>query len=206
MNDYVSADRKGCGVPCPSDRRAPTIKNIENRRMKYRVKIKNGASHFIETGLEKMPDKMEQILLDDVSAEWSAQEVAPDVFSVLYKDKSYSAELVAMNRQQKTMLLTVDGHELEVQIQEPVDMVLEKMGWESAAKQQVNQIISPMPGMILKIYVTEGQKVEKGDPILVLEAMKMENVFKASEAATVKEVKVKENTVVEKGMVLVVLE
>jgi biotin carboxyl carrier protein len=63
-----------------------------------------------------------------------------------------------------------------------------------------------MPGLILKILVTPGQAIKKGDPVLILEAMKMENVFKATVDAVVKEIKVAERTAVEKGEVLVILE
>jgi biotin carboxyl carrier protein len=63
-----------------------------------------------------------------------------------------------------------------------------------------------MPGMVLKVLVTPGQAIQKGDPVLILEAMKMENVFKAAADAVVKEIKVSERTAVEKGEVLIVLE
>jgi biotin carboxyl carrier protein len=71
---------------------------------------------------------------------------------------------------------------------------------------KVNDIKAPMPGLVLKVLVTPGQAIKKGDPVLILEAMKMENVFKATSDATVKEIKVAELTAVEKGEVLIVLE
>jgi biotin carboxyl carrier protein len=63
-----------------------------------------------------------------------------------------------------------------------------------------------MPGMILKVLVEPGQLINKGDGLLILEAMKMENVLKASGTATVKSIKVDERTAVEKGAVLIELE
>jgi biotin carboxyl carrier protein len=63
-----------------------------------------------------------------------------------------------------------------------------------------------MPGMVLRVLVTPGQALAQGDPVLVLEAMKMENVFKAPGEVTVKEVRVRENSAVEKGQVLIIFE
>jgi len=63
-----------------------------------------------------------------------------------------------------------------------------------------------MPGMVLKILVSPGQQINKGDGLVILEAMKMENILKATTAATVKAIRVNERTAVEKGAVLIELE
>ena len=60
-----------------------------------------------------------------------------------------------------------------------------------------------MPGLVLKILVQPGDQVKKGEPLLVLEAMKMENVFKASDDVTIKEINVVEKQAVEKGNELI---
>lgn len=64
---------------------------------------------------------------------------------------------------------------------------------------------SPMPGNILKINVTVGQKVNEGDTLLVLEAMKMENEISAPKAGTVAQIIVSKGAVVETGAPLVVI-
>ncbi|NDC42459.1 MAG: biotin/lipoyl-binding protein, partial [Chitinophagia bacterium] len=74
------------------------------------------------------------------------------------------------------------------------------------AMQKAEPIKAPMPGMVLRILVEPGQKINKGDGLIVLEAMKMENLLKATTPATVKAVKVTERTAVEKGAVLIELE
>jgi biotin carboxyl carrier protein len=63
-----------------------------------------------------------------------------------------------------------------------------------------------MPGMVLKILVVPGQQINKGDGLVILEAMKMENILKAASPAIVKAIKVNERTAVEKGTVLIELE
>jgi len=64
---------------------------------------------------------------------------------------------------------------------------------------------SPMPGNILKIVVSQGQKVNEGDVLVVLEAMKMENEVTATKSGTVAQIAVSKGQVVETGTPLVVI-
>lgn len=67
------------------------------------------------------------------------------------------------------------------------------------------KLTAPMPGKIVKVLVKEGEAVEAGRGVLVMEAMKMENELKASKAGTVQEIKVKEGQAVEMGALLLVI-
>lgn len=64
-------------------------------------------------------------------------------------------------------------------------------------------LLAQMPGKITEIYVKEGQEVKKGDPLLILEAMKMENVIKANNSGKVLKINVKVGDTVEKGKMLI---
>lgn len=64
---------------------------------------------------------------------------------------------------------------------------------------------SPMPGNVIKINVAQGQKVNEGDVILVIEAMKMENEVTADKSGTVSQILVTKGQVVETGSPLVVI-
>ena len=66
-------------------------------------------------------------------------------------------------------------------------------------------VTSPMPGNILKINVAQGQKVNEGDVLIVLEAMKMENEISATKSGTVAQINVTKGAVVETGTPLVVI-
>jgi biotin carboxyl carrier protein len=74
------------------------------------------------------------------------------------------------------------------------------------AMQKAEPVKAPMPGMVLKVLVTPGQVINKGDGLIILEAMKMENILKATTTATVKAIKIAERTAVEKGAILIELE
>jgi biotin carboxyl carrier protein len=67
------------------------------------------------------------------------------------------------------------------------------------------KVVAFIPGTILKVNVKEGQKVKKGDVLLVLQAMKMDNHLLASRDGTVKKVNVKQGDVVPKHQLLIEL-
>ncbi len=77
---------------------------------------------------------------------------------------------------------------------------------KQSAPSSSNAQKSPLPGVILEISCNVGDSVKKGQKLLILEAMKMENVLKAQGPATVKAIKVDERTAVEKGAILIELE
>ena len=65
---------------------------------------------------------------------------------------------------------------------------------------------APMPGLVVKINIENGQSVNKGDGLIIVEAMKMENELKASHAGTIKQVMIENGQSVEKNQVLVEFE
>ncbi len=67
------------------------------------------------------------------------------------------------------------------------------------------KLLAPMPGKIVKVLVSPGDKVEAGRGVLVMEAMKMENELKAARAGTVQEIRVNEGQAVEMGALLLVI-
>ena len=147
-----------------------------------------------------------QMVLDGVPANWDASAQANGLISVLHNGKSYTAIIEKTDRKAKEISLRINGQLYKVAIKEPIDQLLSTMGLDMKAMQKAEPIKAPMPGMVLKILVTPGQQINKGDGLVILEAMKMENILKASANATVKAIRVNERTAVEKGTVLIELE
>lgn len=116
------------------------------------------------------------------------------------------ADLVKLDEENKTVTLRIMGKKIQVQIQEPVDLLLERLGMKMTSSKKINQLKAPMPGLVLKIIVAPGQEVKAGDPLMVLEAMKMENVFKAPNDLRIKSIPVQEKQAVEKGQELMIFE
>jgi biotin carboxyl carrier protein len=77
------------------------------------------------------------------------------------------------------------------------------MGMSSATANKVNNIKAPMPGLIINLKVAEGDTVKAGDQLLILEAMKMENILKSPGDGVIKKIKVKKGDSVEKNQVLI---
>ena len=125
---------------------------------------------------------------------------------ILLQHQSYNTTLVSFNADEKKAIVRVNGNDYEVALKDSTDLLLEKMGIAGSAKLKINQLKAPMPGLIVNITASEGQNLKKGDAILVLEAMKMENVLKAPADVTVKQIKVSLKQAVEKGEVLVEFE
>jgi biotin carboxyl carrier protein len=128
------------------------------------------------------------------------------VISILHKGKSYEAIVEHVDKAAKEVLLRIGGQRYTVAIQEPIDQLLHSMGLYLKAVKKVESVKAPMPGMVLRVLVTPGQQIAKGDGLIILEAMKMENVLKANGPAIVKGIRVQERTAVEKGAVLIDLE
>lgn len=125
---------------------------------------------------------------------------------ILHQGHSYSVELIRRNAESKTMTLRVNNQLYEVSVKDKMDQLLEQMGLGAAAAGKIRNLKAPMPGLVLDIRVEPGAKVAKGNPLIVLEAMKMENVLKAEGEGVVKSIAVKKGQNVEKGHVMIAFE
>lgn len=143
--------------------------------------------------------------LDNKTIGWDLQPLPDGTFSILANGKSFNAIVEHIDRSAKQLHLKINGNHYTLAIKEPIDQLLQKMGLNITQGKKADAIKAPMPGLVLKIMVEEGQALKKGDPVLILEAMKMENVFKAPADAVVKAIKVTERKAVEKGEVLIEL-
>lgn len=124
-------------------------------------------------------------------------------FIVQLGQQKVVADVVSIDKQQKTVTLRLLSQKVTVQLKEPVDLLLEQLGMQQSSVRKINQLKAPMPGLVVRILVEEGQSVKAGEPLLILEAMKMENVFKAPVDVVVKQIKVSEKQAVEKNTELI---
>jgi len=115
---------------------------------------------------------------------------------------SYNAEVVSFNTAEKTAEIKVNNNLYTITAKDQFDILLDKLGLSNLTTAKVSEVKAPMPGLVLKVLVTEGSEIKKGDNLFILEAMKMENIIKATADVTVKTVKIKPGDKVEKGQVL----
>lgn len=93
---------------------------------------------------------------------------------------------------------TVNGRWREAQVKSEKDLLLERLGFTRAKSATESNIKAPMPGKIIRILVEAGQEVEQGEPVVILEAMKMENELKAPVSGTVQAILASTGDTVEK--------
>jgi pyruvate carboxylase subunit B len=102
--------------------------------------------------------------------------------------------------------LWVDGYRFEAEGLDERTRAIRDLSAASAGPVGPAPILAPMPGLIVRVNVAVGDRVEAGQGVVVIEAMKMENELRATTAGIVRSVEVSAGAVVEKGMLLVALE
>lgn len=123
---------------------------------------------------------------------------------IIHKDhKTFKCHVLSVDALTKTVEIKINKHVYHVQLKDKMDVLLEKMGIDMSAVTAVNDLKAPMPGLVLDVLVENGQEVQKGDQLVILEAMKMENVLKAEGDGTIQSVEVKKGDSVEKNHILI---
>lgn len=98
-----------------------------------------------------------------------------------------------------TVVFTLNGNWCSVDVRDEQDLLLDRLGFKTAADIGEGQLHAPMPGKILELLVKEGDEVKLGDPVAILEAMKMENELKAPVSGTIASISVAEGDSLEKN-------
>ena len=139
----------------------------------------------------------------------NGKEVKPDLvkisdtrYHLLINHKSYRINILEQ-KSDKELSVEVNGNKYALNIKDRYDQLLHDMGLDSAMAAKADFIKAPMPGLVINILVKEGDEVAKDTPLLILEAMKMENILKATSAGIVDQVKVKTRDAVEKNQLLI---
>ncbi len=102
--------------------------------------------------------------------------------------------------------LWVDGYRFETEALDERNRAIRDLSAARAGPAGPAPILAPMPGLIVRVNVKPGDKVQAGQGVVVMEAMKMENELRATVAGTVRSVEISPGTAVEKGALLVALE
>jgi acetyl/propionyl-CoA carboxylase alpha subunit len=147
-----------------------------------------------------------QLVIGGKNVDWDIVSLSGDKKNIIINNTNYNIEIESVDIEQKRVSLSVNGKSYSFKIREEIDIQLNSMGMLNHKQIKVDNIKAPMPGLVVKIMVEEGQEVEKGDAIIVLEAMKMENVIKAAGPGKIKKINVTNKEAVEKNAVLIEME
>lgn len=132
-------------------------------------------------------------------------ERTPGQFHLIHEFASVSVSVLEAGIAAKQTRLELDGSVFDVDIKDPLDQMLETMGFGKSSAKQIKEVKAPMPGLVLEVNVEVGQEVKAGDKLLILGAMKMENSIVIPNDATIKAISVKAGDAVDKGQILIEL-
>jgi biotin carboxyl carrier protein len=130
-----------------------------------------------------------------------ARLTAPGIGSLLIDGASYA---VAVTADDGTTVVDVRGETYTVQVEEETRYIIRTRGGLGAGGGD-QTLTAPLPGRVTHVAVRAGDEVKAGDTLLVIEAMKMENEFKATRAGRVREIRVEPGQPVNAGDVLLVI-
>jgi biotin carboxyl carrier protein len=127
-------------------------------------------------------------------------------YHILQKNKPFSAKISTSNFTQKTYTVKVNNNTYTVHISDGLDTLIQDMGFSVGSTKHINSVKAPMPGLILDVNVNIGQVINEDDPLLVLEAMKMENVICSPRKGIIKSISANKGDAVEKNQLLIEFE
>jgi biotin carboxyl carrier protein len=162
----------------------------------YQIKVNDKFNFDVAIANQEVTVNNELITLDSLT-------LNAESTHVLYNNKSYSITVETFNKIEKTATIKVNGNPYTLVIKDRFDELLKQLGMDNLTANKIQEIKAPMPGLVLNVLVKEGLTVKKGDNILVLEAMKMENILKSPTDGTIKTIKIKQGDKVEKNEILI---
>lgn len=172
---------------------------IEKASEMWKAKVNDGEEQLVSFNNKENT----QGALDGVEFDLDLVSNGQGSWHLIRDNRSWNVELLEANTAEKTCSLMVNGVTFTVTLKDRYDELLAKLGMDNLTSGAVKDLKAPMPGLVIDIHVSPGDEVKKGDPLLVLEAMKMENVLKAPVDSVIGDIPVNKGIAVEKNQVLI---
>jgi biotin carboxyl carrier protein len=167
----------------------------------YTIKVNDNTEYKAE--ITKQESNLISVILNNQNHTADIIPVRQGVYHLIRDDKSYNLEIVNHLPEEKKLSVKINNTVYNLGIKDKYDDLLHSLGLDLLSTKKVNDVKAPMPGMVLNILVAEGQEVKKGDALIVLEAMKMENVLKSPTDGTIKKIAINKGVAVEKNQLLI---
>lgn len=120
-----------------------------------------------------------------------------------FNNRSFTAHIERIPKEGTAYLVNINGKSIPLDLEDEKAALMRSLESDKATKLHSALVRSPMPGKITKVLVSEGELIEAGQGVLILEAMKMENEIKSPAAGIVKGIRVKDSDTVEKNTILI---
>ena len=127
-------------------------------------------------------------------------------FDITHNGVVFHGEIMMDYSENRALTVKINHRVFQVKRKGELDEIIASLGFDKPKVRKLKELAAPMPGRVTSIHIELGQAIQPGDPILSLEAMKMENVLKAEGIGVVSAINIQQGDVVEKGTVLVSFE
>ncbi len=144
-----------------------------------------------------------KVMSGDTESRIDVAELGNGYVSVIADGKHYDFHISGNSAE---AIVETSLSRLEATILDEREKMIRKFSGSIAGKGKLTNLKAPMPGLIVDVLVEEGQEFERGQGLIIVEAMKMENELKAADKGKVKEIKATAGQAVEKEQVLMVFE
>ncbi len=159
--------------------------------MKYEI---NSADQSFEVDIQIENDRL---IIQTASNKLTLEaiQIHRGVYSVLLNNRSFVVGVCAGNDEK----INVNGTPVFVELLDAVHLHLRELGWESMQETKAGLVCTQIPGLITRIFHKVGDEVIEGEPLFLMEAMKMENEIKAPLSGVIQKISVQEGQTVDKG-------
>ena len=125
---------------------------------------------------------------------------------IIQDHNSIKAQVISSDFLNKKYTVKIDSNLYTVELKDELDLKISEMGFSFSGAKNIDSIMAPMPGLLLDIMVKVSQEVKENDPLLILEAMKMENVIVSPRDGIIKSIAIDKGAAVEKNQLLIEFE
>ena len=168
--------------------------------MKLQAEL-NNKKHEIE--IRRDGDKV-FARVDEREYDLEASEVEPNVYLLKNDNQIYEVFVAPQSNKNAPFHVKVKNHDFEINLTDPKKLRGAGAGAEHA--EGIVEIKTAMPGKLVRVIAAAGAEIKQGEPVLVVEAMKMQNEMKSPKDGTVKEIRFAEGATVNAGDVLAIIE
>ncbi len=149
-------------------------------------------------------DDFSKIMIDELEHNCRISKLSDFTYKIILDNKIYHVTTFKLNNGDYNFLIS--GHYFEASVKTTLEEKASQYLNKNISSKNKEEIFSPMPGLILKVYKAIGDKVNQGDSLILLEAMKMENEIHSSKSGVIKDIFVTEGNSVEKNQLLISIE
>jgi biotin carboxyl carrier protein len=162
------------------------------------------AIHDEQSFTVELPEDSQTALLNDKNIEYEFIEQSHGRKLLRVGTRLYRIDNVIIDGQNVQMSVNGKWHDLVVKNDQ--ELLLERLGFKSHQAQSLGSLNAPMPGKILGLLISKDEEVEIGQPVAILEAMKMENELKAPCSGKISDIFISTNESVEKNQPILEIE